>query len=594
MSTNEQLLAIWREAWQPPDRQPPWRWAEEHISSIPYSPLPGRFRSDNSPMIREVMESIVSTRTRLVSIVAAVQSSKSTVAELTLCYIIANAPGPTLWLDQTDDDARDQSESRLQPLFNNCGPVKALFPANPNRKKNMSIHFANGMVLWMAGAHNKGNLQRRSIRWLVGDETWRWPSGHMAEAQARVTAYGWLSKCIFLSQGGFAGDDTHRTFEMTDQREWEFPCPKCGQFQPYSWEQVEWDHDCKLQDGSYDFQRVRESTHLRCAYCGHRMFDSDETRRRLNAGGKFVPLNPHAARENVGYHWNALATMGWGALAEMYLRAKMAARAGDASLLQQFRQKRLALPWEANLEEYKVEQTQADYLLGELWDEEGEVENTRLRIMTVDVQKDCFYLVIRSWSNTGSSRLLHCERVNTWEALQQVAEAHGVPEALVFVDCGYSTYDVYAQCAANSWTALKGDSHTTYTHRTRSGQTVQRYYSPRRRIHLGRNRYASMHYWSNLTVKDALARLRKSTEGATWEIPMDAPDDYLDQLDSEFRVLERGHWVWKRKGHRDNHYFDCEAMQVCVAFMLKIVGAESPAASADRKPSSAADLTLPP
>ena len=73
-----------------------------------------------------------------------------------------------------------------------------------------TIHFRNGMTLWVLGAHNKTNLQRRSIRWLVGDETWRWPEGHMAEAEARVTAFGWLGKCLFMSQGGEDDDDTHR------------------------------------------------------------------------------------------------------------------------------------------------------------------------------------------------------------------------------------------------------------------------------------------------------------------------------------------------------------------------------------------------
>jgi phage terminase large subunit GpA-like protein len=67
-----------------------------------------------------------------------------------------------------------------------------------HKRKNNAIHFNNGMVLWILGAHNKTNLQRRSIRWLVGDETWRWPEGHMAEAEARVTAFGW-SRAAVLS-----------------------------------------------------------------------------------------------------------------------------------------------------------------------------------------------------------------------------------------------------------------------------------------------------------------------------------------------------------------------------------------------------------
>lgn len=32
-------------------------------------------------------------------------------------------------------------------------------------------------------------------------------------------------------------------------------------------------------------------------------------RRLLNKDGKFIPLNPNAAKENVGFHWNALASM---------------------------------------------------------------------------------------------------------------------------------------------------------------------------------------------------------------------------------------------------------------------------------------------
>ena len=192
------LEGIFSESWKLPDRISPWKWCENNIKNIPYSPIPGNFKSANSPWVKEVMEVMGNADVREVSIIAPVQSSKTISAELFLCYIIANYPGPCLWLSQTDADAKDQAESRLHKLFLECDAVKNLFPLDRHKKKTQTVHFANGMTLWVLGAHAKSNLQSRSIRWLFCDETWQWPSGHMQQAQARVTAFGWLGKCIFL------------------------------------------------------------------------------------------------------------------------------------------------------------------------------------------------------------------------------------------------------------------------------------------------------------------------------------------------------------------------------------------------------------
>ena len=591
--TRNLLSSILRDAWTPADRREPWRWCEDHIKSIPYSPLPGPFRSENSPWIREVMEAIVDPKIRLVSIIAAVQSSKTTSPELTLCYIIANLPGPCLWLDQTDEDAKDESESRLQKLFESCEPVKKLFPKNKNKQRNCTIHFSNGMTLWLLGAYNKTNLQRRSIRWLFGDETWRWPVGHMAEAEARTTAFGWLGKCVFMSQGGEENDDTHRKFETTDMREWHYKCPKCGKYIPYKWENIEWDDDCKDENGEYDFSKINHSTALKCPECGEYFEDSDRMRRILNKDGKFIALNPNASKENVGFHWNALASMSWGKLAELYLRAKIAARKGDSSLLQQFYQKRLALAWREFAEDYRLEIASGSYNSGDVWDEEagfnklGEIisppfaENeviAPLRIMSVDVQMNCFYLVVRAWSINGSSRLLWHEKVLTWEDIEEIQKRFKILDNLVFVDAGYNSFEVYKHCGERNWIALMGDNRANFFHRLPNGKTVLRFYSPVKHIFISRYVKCRMHFWSNLNVKDTLARIRRNqnpADGATWEVPKDISEDYLKQMESEHRIKKGSSWIWEQIGNRPNHYLDCEAMNCAGALMLKIVGNNS-------------------
>jgi phage terminase large subunit GpA-like protein len=590
MTTKDKLKKIWRDAWRPPDRRPPWAWCEDNINSIPYSPIPGRFRSANSPWMRAPMEALADSRIRLVCLVAAIQSGKTSVGELGLTHIISNHPGPTLWLDQTDDDAKDQSESRLQKLFDECPPVQALYHDNRHKRKIATVHFSNGMTLWVLGAKNKTNLQRRSIRWLIGDETWRWPTGHMAEAEARVTAFGWLGKCLFMSQGGFEDDDTHRKFETTNMQEWMFACPECGTVQPFLWENVEWSKDAKDDLGEWDFQRVRDTTIMHCASCNHYFEDSDRMRRELNLTGRYVVTNPRAPKENAGFHWNALASMSWGKLAELYLRAKKAARSGDLSLIQQFFQKRLALPWKEYNDDFKMEIAASEYLKGEPWDQEaginskgkivgpGELRTCPLRIMTVDCQLDHLFVVIRSWAFDGSSRLMWNEKVLTFTDIDTLQEQYNIHPNLVFIDAGHATYNVYRECAKRGWIALMGDKRATFNHKTKKHKSFQRFYSPRRMVVLTKGSRCSMFYWSNLNIKDTLVRIKRNQDpanGPVWLVPADIDDDYLGQMESERRVKKGDKWIWEQIGSRPNHYWDCESMQMAAATMLKLIGREA-------------------
>lgn len=571
--------------WRLPERIPPWKWCEENVKNIPYSPIPGHFKSANSPWVREAMEAMSDPDIRLVSIVAPVQSSKTIGAELCLCYIVANFPGPCLWLSQTDADAKDQAEARLHKLFSECDAVKKLFPADRHKKKTQTVFFSNGMTLWVLGAHAKSNLQSRSIRWLIGDETWQWPNGHMQQAEARVTAFGWLGKCIFLSQGGMENDDTHRKFETTDMREWEFKCPKCGKYQPYKWSNIEWDKNYRDGEGRMDFAKVRSSVRLVCEFCKHEIADSDANRKLLNSSAKFVPQNPNAPTTKAGFHWNSLASMSWGELAEMYLRAKESCRRGDLEDLKNFYQKRLALPWGDLEEDFTLDISPSGYRMGDDWESEAAVgakgailppphENknrVRLRFLTVDVQMDHFYAVVRSWACDASSRLVYCAKLQTWEDVEILQNRFGVFPQLVFVDAGYSTFEVYRNCAKHNWTALMGDGRRDFPHRV-NGKITQRFYSTARHP-LVSDRKCRMHYWSNLGIKDTLARLRSNQnpeEGSTWEVPSDVPEEYLKMLDSEQRVKKGNSWEWRQIGKRPNHYWDCEAMQVCAAYMMKL------------------------
>jgi hypothetical protein len=82
-------------------------------------------------------------------------------------------------------------------------------------------------------------------------------------------------------------------------------------------------------------------------------------------------------------------------------------------------------------------------------------------------------------------------------------------------------------------------------------------------------------HWSNLAIKDILAKLMKIPD--KWQTPDDIDalsKDYRQQMDSERRTKKNGKPLWLQIGKRPNHLWDCEAMQVAVGVMTKVIGAE--------------------
>ena len=305
------------------------------------------------------------------------------------------------------------------------------------------------------------------------------------------------------------------------------------------------------------------------------------------------------------------------------MQAKMAARKGDITELEIFYQKRLALPWRDDYEDFKFDIEPSQYDLFEDWDREGLLTRgrklitrpeeplrddfesdsdygeakrfyeriikggKRLRAMLVDCQRDHFWVVVRSSDRDGNSRLLFEgggrdveEPILTWEQLDEIQARFEIDSKFVFVDAGDNPARVYEECGKRDWTATMGRGEKLYLHRTKlpNGQykKVERIYSPVRKISLGRGKTCRMHYFENLHAKDILHRLRQNqdpSEGLTWEVPQGVSETYLKQMDSEERGKKpNGKYVWDPIGARDNHLWDCEVLFVVFLAMMKLTG----------------------
>ena len=577
--TDAALLSLGRTLLAPSDSGDVVEWCEDNVLAIPDSPLPGPYKADRTPMVAEALRIWADPQVSLMAVLASIQSGKSLMARLATCHIAARAPGPTLILQDNDQNARDFNLTSLRPLWDNCPPVKARLL--PEMDRSSTIQF-DSMTAWVLGAHNEKNLQRRSIRYLIGDECWLWPKGHIGEASARVTAFGWLGKRLFMSQGSTAGDDFDVLWQSTDQRDWHFRCPSCDHLQPWLWDFVRFPETARTSTG-WDKAAVANGTTYECAKCSTRLADKAGTRHACNARGTFVATSPGTGAGKVGLHWNSLAAMSWGELGVMMLEAQEAADLyGDEAPRRIFKQKRLAMPWSEEGGGMVADSKASDYRLADAWDDEARVDAkgkfTRdpkgipLRTLGVDVQRGHFWAVVRSWSEKGASRLRWFGRLETWQEVEAKAVEHGVHPAMVLVDSGDQTQVVYAECARRGWKVAKGSGQEDFA----IGQNRRRFYSDAQAVMVpGQRNRARLISYSNLALKDILSGLR-SRRLHTYGI--DTSPEYVDQMNAEVRVKDRrtGKPMWiLPQGKKDNHALDCECLAALVAIRWGVVGREA-------------------
>lgn len=568
----ENLNAI---AFAPESREPVWQWAHTELE-LRESPYGKKFVVDETPWLKEPLEQIPKNKVREIVLQCCAQGGKTVSMSAAICWALAQQPGPTMVVAQTEDAAKKFSRQRLLPMVNSSARLAALMPQDRHEKTTREILFANATL--MIGPANESFLRAHSIRWLFCDEASDWKPGLLDQARARTTRY-WNRRHWIASTPLEVGSDLDRAFMAGDRREWHLACPECGELiDPEFAKVVRWDSDATTKPGGeWDFDKMRATVRMECPHCEARIENTDANFRKMNRRGKYVAKNPTAPAHLVSFRFNSLclppSMLSWADLAEQFLRAKVEESRGYLVPLKEFVTLRLAQAWDddAALQVKPVELN--DYDPANEWPEE------RVRFMTVDCQQELedFWLVVRAWGEDGQSRLVDFCRPKSFAEVEALRLKHKVKPHLTFVDCGYQRYRVLSECAKRGWAAMRGEDVDDYLH-TGKGRSVRRPYSPASRgdARDGTGRGAIVFRWSNPTVKDLLHLLR-THRGAAWEVcdPGELLEEYQRQMDGERKkqVVDRfGRAKRRWVSFRANHAWDCEAMQVvaaCIANLFK-------------------------
>lgn len=566
------------------------QWADQKRVLTAASAESGKWHTDRTPYLREIMDSFSDPHVEEITVRSGTQVGKTEFILNCLGYVIDYEPAPTMVVLPRDEDTRGWAVKRARPMI----------LASPDLRQHITgkeddlagkLYQLDRMFIKFAGANSPADLASDPCRFVLFDEVDKYPKFSGREADPvklgiERTRTFWNKKIIKVSTPTTNQGYITREYDKSDQRRFYVPCPHCGAYQPLVFRREEGPGAgqlCWPTEGTADQIRAGRLAWYECGAC-HGRIDEPQKRDMLRRGvwcpqGCTVPSSGQVeglpgVTGHRGYHLSSLYSpwVSWSQIAAEFLEAK-----DYPALLMNFVNSVLGEPW---IE--RTEQTRESHLKDRLGAHDlGEVASGVLLITAgVDVQKDHFYFAIRGWGIGEESWLIRYGRCESFEDLDHVlldtqypgaGSAHGV--RLVCIDSGARTNEVYAYCRKKreKLRPVKGYDHILA--------------APYRVTTLdkdanGRQIPGGLGLWTLDTnyYKDKLSRLIHTQPGdpGEWHLPVTVDQDYLDQMTSEHKVVERD----KRTGrvseawqpitqHRANHYWDCEVYALLAADMLK-------------------------
>ena len=290
-------------------------WADAERKIPPEaSAEPGQWRTSRAEYQREIMNAVSDPLTERVVVMTAAQVGKTEILLNTIGYFIDLEPGPILCLNPTLEMGQAFSKDRLAPMIRDTPVLRDKIKDPRSRDSgNTLLHkkFIGGHIT-IAGANSPASLASRPIRILLCDEVDRYPvsagtEGDPLSLAMKRTQNFWNRRVVWVSTPTLLGiSRIEKAYNASSKEEWCVPCPTCGEFQSYSWEQIK-------------FKDITEPV-MTCSKCG-----AVHNEIEWKAGqdkGKWIAKNPDEKKIR-GFHMNAFASgwVSWKNLIEQYQEA---------------------------------------------------------------------------------------------------------------------------------------------------------------------------------------------------------------------------------------------------------------------------------
>ena len=519
---------------------------------------------------------------------------------------IDDDPAPILYIGPTRSNVERVIEPRIMQMIRDCKTLWQTFSKGKSSSKNYKN--INGVSIRLGWAGSATELASQDAAEVYVDERDRMDDDvggegdvieladarHATYPEGRTVVTSTPTKGNIETETDEAGlerwaytspDDiespTWKLWQEGTRYEWAWPCPDCGDYFIPRLKLLKWPENSTPRS-------VLKTAMLACPHCGSLIDNSKKD--DMNARGVYVAPGQKIRKDGtiVGdvdendtiSFWVSGLCSPWksfGQRAAAYLRA---VRSGDPTRIQAvintgfgelYRTGADSPDWQVVLDR------RIDYI-------QGEVPNgVRYIFVTVDVQKDRLVYVVRGWGARMESWLIRAgelygetEYETVYRELLKVMLGrfgdYGVN--LTLIDSGYRPGDkhkrpvnqIYAFCRRNPALVrpIKGQQRqdkpikATKIDVNDAGKTYKR---GLQLWHLDTNFFKTFVY-SRIEPPEG--------EPDLWHLPSDITEDYCKQVTAEAPVTKpSGEVVWVRN-RKDNHFLDCEYMQVAAAYMMNV------------------------
>ena len=322
-SPEHQLFREINSIWLPPPDLTVSQWADQFRRIPPEaSAEPGVWRTSRAEYQREIMDAISNPLVERVIVMTAAQVGKTEILLNVIGYFIDQEPSPILVLQPTLDMGQSFSKDRLDPMIRDTSALHGKIKEARSRDSGNTImhkKFLGGHVT-ISATNSPVSLASRPIRVLLCDEVDRYPpsageEGDPLTLAVKRTQNFWNRRIVWVSTPTLLQTSRiWKGFDVSSQEEWCVPCPTCGEYQPFSWEQIA-------------FKDLPEPV-MKCVKCGavHNEVEWKAGQER----GKWIAKNPDQTKIR-GFHMNAFASP-WATWAGLVKDYEEAFRNGEESL----------------------------------------------------------------------------------------------------------------------------------------------------------------------------------------------------------------------------------------------------------------------